>query len=462
MLIVSSESPYVLPERRSHADRVADVLDREAEDPLNERIIESWRRSASEHGLDPTVDTPPDCITDRELREAREPLGALLAIAEGELGKLNSIVRQVGYALVVSNADSIELEIRGNDADLQMWRGVGGRPGADWSERRVGTNGIGTCVAERRSLVVHRNQHFSARYMGASCTAAPLFDPDGALLGVLDISSIDPRLSERSHALTLPILESTVNALEERLFRERFSQAWVLAVMASPDAPLLSLLAVDHEQRVIGADRHMRATLGLSADVIRDGLALRDLFAHERAAFRQQDGADSLIQLEHVQDGSTLAAMVSAPSGRSTFSLTALQAVQRTRSRRGLMADAQHGVGQRAAAPTRGGLSAGVLHRVHRHVEQHLHESISLDALAREANLSVHHFARAFKQAVGLPPHRYLLARRVERAKGHLLESDRTVAEIALLVGFSDQSHFARHFGRSVGCTPGAFRRARR
>jgi len=78
--------------------------------------------------------------------------------------------------------------------------------------------------------------------------------------------------------------------------------------------------------------------------------------------------------------------------------------------------------------------------------------------MAAVARLSLYHFARQFKAATGLPPHRYVIARRVERAKRLLQGGDLSLAEVAALAGFSDQSQFSRHFKRLVGVTPGQFR----
>jgi AraC-like DNA-binding protein len=71
---------------------------------------------------------------------------------------------------------------------------------------------------------------------------------------------------------------------------------------------------------------------------------------------------------------------------------------------------------------------------------------------------SPYHFAKQFKRATGLPPHQYVIARRVERAKQLLQGGDFTLAEVAARAGFSDQSQFCRHFKRLVGVTPGRFR----
>ena len=95
-------------------------------------------------------------------------------------------------------------------------------------------------------------------------------------------------------------------------------------------------------------------------------------------------------------------------------------------------------------------------------MDAHFDEQLTLESLARVAGLSVHHFARAFRQSTGEPPHQYLLRRRIERATEMLKQPHLPLSEIALAVGFSDHSHFARHFRRLVGMSPGAARWAQR
>ena len=94
---------------------------------------------------------------------------------------------------------------------------------------------------------------------------------------------------------------------------------------------------------------------------------------------------------------------------------------------------------------------------------EHLDADLTLERLAAAARLSVYHFARQFRAATGLPPHQYVILRRVERAK-QLLQAGRDLplAEVAARAGFADQSQFSRHFKRLVGVTPGQFRMAAR
>jgi AraC family transcriptional regulator len=107
----------------------------------------------------------------------------------------------------------------------------------------------------------------------------------------------------------------------------------------------------------------------------------------------------------------------------------------------------------------RGGLARHKLRAAIEYIEEHLDSEIALDDLAAVAHLSAYHFARLFRAATGLPPHQFVIARRVERAKQLLRGADDlSLAQVAARVGFWDQGHFTRHFKRLVGVTPGRFR----
>ena len=109
------------------------------------------------------------------------------------------------------------------------------------------------------------------------------------------------------------------------------------------------------------------------------------------------------------------------------------------------------------------GQSAGAmterrLRRVLDYIDSCLGEDLSLPQLAAQAGLSSVHFARQFKRLTGLPPHRYVLRRRTERAAALLGKGETSLKALALEVGFSSQSHLTAAFQRVYGTTPGAYR----
>jgi AraC family transcriptional regulator len=107
----------------------------------------------------------------------------------------------------------------------------------------------------------------------------------------------------------------------------------------------------------------------------------------------------------------------------------------------------------------RGGLPGGALRRVRDYIDNHIGERISLDELARQAGVSRFHFARQFRLSTGESPMEYLRRVRIEQSKSILQSRASTIAEVAARLGFSDQSHFTRIFGRLVGVSPGSFAR---
>ena len=116
--------------------------------------------------------------------------------------------------------------------------------------------------------------------------------------------------------------------------------------------------------------------------------------------------------------------------------------------------------GDSVAPVLRGGLASWQKKKVTDYIEEHLSENISLRQLAAVARLSHYHFARAFKQSFGKPPHHYHMALRMERAKAILEGPARTVTEVGVMLGFSETSSFTASFRRSVGVTPTNYRRS--
>jgi AraC family transcriptional regulator len=117
-------------------------------------------------------------------------------------------------------------------------------------------------------------------------------------------------------------------------------------------------------------------------------------------------------------------------------------------------------VGMRSGLQLKGGLAAYQRRQLVDMIEQQLAEPLNIGQLAAHCALSPYHFARMFRQSFGVPPHQYLLARRLARARDLLRNSAMGLGDIALACGFASASHFANRFKQTLGGTPGEYRAA--
>lgn len=107
----------------------------------------------------------------------------------------------------------------------------------------------------------------------------------------------------------------------------------------------------------------------------------------------------------------------------------------------------------------KGGLGGRRLKLTVDYIEANLSRNLRLDELAENVGLSPSYFCTAFVHSTGMPPHQWMLQRRIEQAKGMLVSEGAETVEIASALGFADQSHFCRFFRRFVGATPATFAR---
>jgi AraC family transcriptional regulator len=129
--------------------------------------------------------------------------------------------------------------------------------------------------------------------------------------------------------------------------------------------------------------------------------------------------------------------------------------------RAGAMLDAVEQQPAPGPAPALHGLAPWQIRSVMTYVDSNLDTQIRNKDLATIARLSEFHFNVAFRRSVGHSPHNYIIRRRMERAQGLMLSTNKPLSEIAAECGLADQSHFTRLFRRFVGESPAAWRRAR-
>jgi transcriptional regulator of acetoin/glycerol metabolism/AraC-like DNA-binding protein len=413
-----------------------------------EEIFESWRRCVVDYSVDARNYSAPRIVTHNELKIFREPVEEIVVRAQDEIDRLYAVVRQHGWVVLLCNRDGVAIHHRGDEANASEFKHWGIWVGGVWAEGAEGTNGIGTCIAQQRPVQVHADQHFRSRHTRLSCAGAPVFDPSGELVAVLDVSRVAGETELDPPSLILDTVTVTARAVEERLFRDRFSHAWTIAALPGQNGSAL-LLAVDGHQWILGADRVARDTLALDDERITAGVPLSQAFKFDRSVFSQAGDRDIAARLTGA-DGSTWSALFTPPLSKARMARSWAEAFAHGRPRISTLGH----LPPEPLAPSRGGLPPLLTQRVCEYIESHLDQKIGLESLAAIAGISTYHFARAFHQSVGMPPHGYLLSRRLERAERMLCETRLPLSEIAAATGFADQSHLARHFRRRTGMSP--------
>jgi len=115
-----------------------------------------------------------------------------------------------------------------------------------------------------------------------------------------------------------------------------------------------------------------------------------------------------------------------------------------------------------AAADDAGRLLAWQARKVREYIDGHIADPIRVTDLCALIQRSEAHFSRAFKRTFGVSPHAFVVQRRLELATHYMVETDRSLSDIALGCGFTDQAHLCKHFRQAMGETPASWRRARR
>ncbi|MDI4666895.1 sigma-54-dependent Fis family transcriptional regulator [Xanthobacter autotrophicus] len=225
-------------------------------------IIEaSWRRCVNEHNLDPVVLRDPCIVTHARLREHQEAMDEFLHTARFGVETLYREVAGLGYVLLLTDAKGITVDFIGDPTfDSNLMR-AGLYLGADWNEPHAGTCAVGTCIATGEALVVHQSDHFDATHIPLTCTAAPVFDPSGALAAVLDISALHSPQPKESQYLALQFVKSFAHKIETAHLLNRFRREWIVKLAPSPefaDVDPAYVLAVDGAGRILGFNNRTR------------------------------------------------------------------------------------------------------------------------------------------------------------------------------------------------------------
>jgi transcriptional regulator of acetoin/glycerol metabolism len=199
--------------------------------PTSEPVAQSWARCLNEFRLDPAHFVMPPVLTQQELTARREAASDLIACSKLEMTTLYQQLADPELAVVLVDADGVIVHQVASVPFGEAIAADGLRVGALWSEREAGTNGMGTCLAERECIAVYQHEHFYPRYTSLTCSAAPIFDDRGNVAGVLDVTSRSKLLQQHS----LVLVGMSRQMIENRLLDARYRHANMIHFHSRPE-----------------------------------------------------------------------------------------------------------------------------------------------------------------------------------------------------------------------------------
>ena len=179
-------------------------------------IAQSWQRCL-ENGLRPHQAVSFDMVTQQAMRRSEEANHTLLQAARPALKQLGHAIAETRYFAILTNADGVVVDVSGQIDRSDPRANVIARVGVDLSEKSVGTTAISAALNELHPVWLHRGEHFFNGNAAYSCAGAPLFGPDGQVVGMLDLTGIE--VDERPELKHL--VAQSARSIENALTLER-------------------------------------------------------------------------------------------------------------------------------------------------------------------------------------------------------------------------------------------------
>lgn len=265
---------------------------------LPESIQRSWKRCVKT-GLVIDLKTEIERADQGVMCELRERNASLLAQAQPEMENLYAHIMNTQNMVILSDSGGTILHAMGNPDFMGRAQRVALQPGASWREEITGTNAIGTALVEKSPVFVGGAEHYFERNTFLNCSAAPILDPDGNVIGVLDISGDHRQPQEH----TMALVRMSAQMIENRLFNAHFTREITLHFHTRPEfiGTLWEGIAVfSQEGRLLAVNRSGAFQLGLKKSQL--GVAFEQLFGMGFAQFldmAQREPKSNTLLLEN-------------------------------------------------------------------------------------------------------------------------------------------------------------------
>jgi len=268
-----------------HADRIFRLAAQRATQlgptPAARVVNQSWRRCLNDFKLDPAWPYEPTVLDVRQLKDLQSQHEDLVQIARAEMDSLHEQIAGSGYALLLADTAGVILCEKIDPSLRRLFVAAGLIIGAEWSEQREGTNGIGTCAAEARPITIHQSDHFRSAHAALSCSAAPIHDQHGRVIAVLDASSVNSSGTRESQMHTVALVNTSARLIEKCLFLRRHQTESLLRFHQRPEfVDLLhdGTFAVAGDGTIVASDATGLKLLGAQSRNELVGRSIADVF----------------------------------------------------------------------------------------------------------------------------------------------------------------------------------------
>jgi transcriptional regulator of acetoin/glycerol metabolism len=283
--------------------------------PQRETYIEAaaWR-CREQYKLDPAAAPHSEHIGGAALQRRHEELSLFERVSRPEMRRLFSELARTDHVLLLTDETGTILEICADATNTALARAAGMAPGFIWDERHEGTNGPGTCLHDGRPRVVHRDDHFFLSNGRMTCSAAPIWGPNGRLLGAFDVSRLHSSDSRASQATTIALVSFAARIIEQLYFINLFPDCLILRLHDQPIAvglPQDALLAIAEDGHIRAADSAAPARFGASDTAGLVGRSIAELLdiSVERLFERAERGTAAVWPIEIGRGGLTYASL---------------------------------------------------------------------------------------------------------------------------------------------------------
>src|ERR1700694_3453767 len=310
-----------------HASRILHVVQNGLHPAgIEPHVTRSWYRCLREYRIEPSAPREGAVLNSQSLKELQQRMGELLPVARAEMESLYEQIAGSGFAVILSDTQGVVLTTITDPALQREFRQAGLSLGSLWDERHEGTNGIGTCLAEGCSVTVHREEHFRGYNLSLSCSGAPIVDPHGSIIAVLDAStanSSDSRLIQRH---TMALVNMSAHLISRWNFLNEFSRSWILRFHSRPEFVGLlheALVAIDEAGNILAINESALLQLGCSTRKALVGESIEKFFQFDFATLerRAQFEPSTIWPVRDLAHGRRFFAIARAPLRPATRTL---------------------------------------------------------------------------------------------------------------------------------------------